>query len=206
MESKIWAHIFFCVMFFLCALILPPSNTLQQCNRELLDSFAGNSSLYFKRKIRRYILFTCRFYLHRDLTCGILNLTRELQNIYSRPGIGLRPITNELFTPWAAIDASWMDPPESKRAQCPEPIPGNLVLSPAPGEQFDLSVQLADQLLNYVFATVFMQVEGREEREVEALMQLNGLQYGIGDGYICRKGERKGRVEALMQLSDCNMG
>lgn len=101
--------------------------------------------------------------------------------IYSHPGIGLRPTTNELIAPWAAIDASWMNPPGSSREQCSEPNPGNLVLSPAPGEQFDLSIQLADQLLNYVSDTVYMLVEGKNGGEVETLMQLNGLQYGIGD-------------------------
>lgn len=75
--------------------------------------------------------------------------------------------------------------------QCSEPNPGNLILSPAPGEQFDLSVQLADQLLNYVYGTIFMVVEGREGGEVEALVQLNGLQYGIKDRYD--GGEREGR-------------
>lgn len=82
-----------------------------------------------------------------------------------------------------------MDPPGRLRAQCSEPNPGSLVLSPAPGEQFDLSIQLADQLLNFVSDTVYMLVEGRREGEAEALMQLNGLQYGIGDRYVGVCGE-----------------
>lgn len=35
---------------------------------------------------------------------------------------------------------------------------GNLLLSPAPGEMFDLTVQLADQLLNYITGTVYLEV------------------------------------------------
>ena len=27
---------------------------------------------------------------------------------------------------------------------------------------------------------------------MEALMQLSGLQYGVGDRYICKKGDRRG--------------
>ena len=73
-----------------------------------------------------------------------------------------------------------MNPPGESRQQCPEPDPGNLVLSPAPGEQFDISILLADQLLNYVSDTVFMQVEGKDDSSsVEALLQLNGLQFGV---------------------------
>ena len=89
---------------------------------------------------------------------------------------------DELIAPWAAIATDWMEPPRLERAQCPESDPGNLILSPAPGEQFDLTIQLADQLLNYVFDTIFVEMDFNFTGSPPgALVQFNGLQYGIGD-------------------------
>ena len=111
------------------------------------------------------------------MRCGLLNLTSELSFTYALPGTGLRPTIDKLIAPWSAIDTNYLKPPEVLRSQCPEPNPGNLVLSPAPGEQFDLTVQLADQLLNFVSDTVYVTVE----EPPGALIQLNGLQFGISE-------------------------
>lgn len=109
-------------------------------------------------------------------------MTEELRDIYGMPGIGLRPTTDNLVAPWASIDASWMNPPKEDRRQCPEPNPGNIYLSPSPGEEFDVSILLADQLLNYISDTVYMQVTELDNvHQIEALIQLNGLQYGVGE-------------------------
>ena len=128
--------------------------------------------------------FCFRFYRLSDLSCGISSFIRELRTIYDLPGSGLRPTSDTLIAPWASIDSSWMKPPEDDRKQCPEPNPGNLVISPAPGEQFDISILLADQLLNYVSATIYVKLEGIGGGFVSALLQLNGLQFGVGDRYI----------------------
>ena len=120
------------------------------------------------------------------MRCGLLSFADELDDIYSIPGTGLRPIVADLIAPWAAITADWTRPPEFERLQCPEPDPGNLVLSPAPGEEFDLTVQLANQLLNFAYDTVYLVVETPPDGPTPspapgALLQFNGLQYGIGD-------------------------
>ncbi len=114
------------------------------------------------------------------MRCGLLNFTNELATlIYSVPGTGLRPTVDRLIVPWAAIESSWQQPPGTKRSECPESDPGNILLSPAPGEQFDLTVQLADQLLNFVFDTVYLEVDPGESGVPGALLQFNGLQFGI---------------------------
>ncbi len=127
-----------------------------------------------------YSLSSClRFYLHPDMRCGLLNLTQELSNIYASPGIGLRPTIDKLIAPWAAIETTWMLPTGTWRSLCPESDPSRLVLSPAPGEEFDLTVQMGDQLLNYVFDRVYFVVENDSFPGV--LIHFNGLQYGIGE-------------------------
>jgi hypothetical protein len=113
------------------------------------------------------------------MRCGLLNLTTELSYIYGVPGTGIRPTVDKLIVPWAGIETTWQLPPQRNRKLCPEPDPGNLVLSPAPGEQFDLTIQLGDQLLNYVFDTIYFVVENNSYPGV--LVQFNGLQYGIGE-------------------------
>ena len=116
------------------------------------------------------------------MTCGLVELAKELDTTYSVPGTGLRPTIDKLITPWGAVGANSDLPPGQARSECPEPDPGNLVLSPAPGEQFDLTVQLADQILNYVFDTVFVLVDFSFTDAVPgALLQFNGLQFGVGD-------------------------
>ena len=125
--------------------------------------------------------FCCRFHHLGDLSCGISSFIGELQTIYDLPGSGLRPTLDTLIAPWASINSSWMNPPKDDRKMCPEPNPGNLVLSPAPGEQFDISILLADQLLNYVSATVYMSLEGIGGGFVSALLQLSGLQFAAED-------------------------
>ncbi len=113
------------------------------------------------------------------MRCGLLALTDELDTLYNIPGTGLRPSVNRLVVPWGSIVTNWMEPPTSRRAGCQEPNPSNLVLSPAPGEQFDLKIELSDQLLNYAYDTV--QVAVASDSNYEVLLQFNGLQYGIGD-------------------------
>ena len=65
---------------------------------------------------------------------------------------------DKLLAPWASLDGSWQQPPGTLRQMCKESNPGNVILSPAPGEQFDLTIQVADQLLNYISTTLYMQV------------------------------------------------
>ena len=65
--------------------------------------------------------------------------------------------------------------------QCVEPDPANLVLSPAPGEQFDLTIQLADQLLSYVSSIIYLEVLHDFESPPGVLIQLNGIQFAYND-------------------------
>ena len=74
------------------------------------------------------------------------------------PGVGLGPTTDRLFLPWSGIAGSWNS--DTIWTQCPEPEPAQLVLSPAPGEMFDLTVQVTDQLLTATSANVYLQVIG----------------------------------------------
>lgn len=60
-------------------------------------------------------------------------------------------------------------------------ISGALTLSPAPGEQFDITIQLADQLLNFITGTVFIEISHKIEVPPGALLQLNGIQYSYTD-------------------------
>ncbi len=56
------------------------------------------------------------------------------------------------------------------------------MLSPAPGEKFDLTIQLADQLLNLITSsTVFLEVDHRLGQSPGALIQLNGIQWAYND-------------------------
>ena len=128
-----------------------------------------------------FLLFP-RFYTHPDLQCALHNFDHELGRFYS-PGTGLRPTLDKLITPWAGIETSWMQEPGSLRLLCNESIPGNLYLSPAPGEQFDLTIQLADQLLSYVASTIYLEVEHEVDEPLGVLIQLNGIQYAYNDRY-----------------------
>lgn len=62
-------------------------------------------------------------------------------------------------------------------------IIGTLTLSPAPGEEFDLTIQLADQLLNFISGTVYLEVDHEPEVPPGVLLQLNGIQYAYTDRY-----------------------
>lgn len=93
---------------------------------------------------------------------------------------------DKLITPWAGIETSWTLAEGTQRQQCgeqgEEEVPGELHLAPAPGEQFDLTVQLADQLLNYVSATIYVEVEhAGVTTPPGVLIQLNGIQYSFTD-------------------------
>ena len=63
-------------------------------------------------------------------------------------------------------------------------IIGALTLSPAPGEEFDLTIQLADQLLNYISGSVYLEVDHEPEVPPGVLLQLNGIQYAYTDRYL----------------------
>ena len=73
-------------------------------------------------------------------------------------GQALRPTVGKLLAPWTSLDDSWMQPASTSRRECEEMDPGNLFLSPAPGEEFDLTIQVADQLLNFISSTIYVQV------------------------------------------------
>jgi hypothetical protein len=125
------------------------------------------------------------FYAHPGLSCSLKAQLREMDRLYG-PGAALRPTVDKMVTPWAGIEASWTLTPGTKRLQCSEDgregVPGQLYLSPAPGEQFDLTVQLADQLLNYVSATIYVEVEHESvTTPPDVLIQLNGIQYSYTD-------------------------
>lgn len=68
------------------------------------------------------------------------------------------PTVDKLLVPWTSLDGSWTQPVGELRQTCEEVNPGNLFLSPAPGEQFDLTIQVADQLLNYIGTNIYIQV------------------------------------------------
>lgn len=126
------------------------------------------------------LLFACRFFQLPSLQCGLSSLFHnDLSAIYT-PGTALRPPVSKLYTPWASIGASWTLAPGSIRSACQESNPGSLVLSPAPGEEFDITIQLADQLLNYVSSTIFLDVVHEAETPA-VLLQLNGIQYAYSD-------------------------
>ena len=63
-------------------------------------------------------------------------------------------------------------------------VTGSLTLSPAPGEKFDLTVQLADQLLNYITATIFLEIDHEPGVSPGALIQLNGIQWAYNDRLV----------------------
>ena len=126
-----------------------------------------------------------RFYTHPDLQCGLEAELSDLARHYG-PGAALKPTVDKLITPWAGIETSWTVELGTRRVQCAEmgkeSVPGDLHLVPAPGEQFDLTVQLADQLLNYVSSTIYLEVEHASVTTPPGvLIQLNGIQYPFND-------------------------
>lgn len=126
-----------------------------------------------------------RFYTHPGLHCSLTAQLSELDRHYG-PGTALRPTVDKLITPWAGIETTWTLAVGLRRRQCgeqgEEEAPGEMHLAPAPGEQFDLTVQLADQLLNYVSATIYVEVEHASVTTPPGvLIQLNGIQYSFND-------------------------
>lgn len=124
---------------------------------------------------------TYRVYLQPDLQCGLKSMDEQLQFVYNTPGTGFRPTMDKLIYPWAGIEASWTLTPDDTRQLCEEPDVANIYLSPAPGEQFDLTIQLADQFQNYISNTIYMELEHDLETPPGVLIQLNGLQYTYND-------------------------
>ena len=130
-------------------------------------------------------LCVCRFHAHPGLECSLTKELSEMSRYYG-PGAALMPTVDKLITPWAGIETSWTLTPGLQREQCGEQgeevVPGQIHLAPAPGEQFDLTVQLADQLLNYVSTSIYMEVEHASVTTPPGvLLQLNGIQYSFND-------------------------
>ena len=76
-------------------------------------------------------------------------------------GQALNPTVDKLLAPWTSLDGSWSQPAGPSRhdnCDAEEINPGNLFLSPAPGEEFDLTIQVADQLLNFISSNIYIQV------------------------------------------------
>lgn len=138
-----------------------------------------------------------------ELQCSLSQFIGE-QGRFIAPGSELHPPINRLILPWSGIDSSWQQTVSDLREDCFESVPGSLVLSPAPGEKFDLTIQLSDQLLNYVTQTVYIEVCIVEHLNVAAyyhstlllfkidhdplkppgvLIQLHGIQYAYTDRY-----------------------
>lgn len=154
-------------------------------------------------KCMQFILFS--FFSFNDLSklrCGIDEMIREFVP-YQGPGGGLHPTVDKLILPWAGISPlAWNMRPGKLRLACPESSPGKtgnknryhlslsfsfftgaLVLSPAPGEMFDITVQLSDQLLNYITGTIYIEIDHEPAQPPPVLIQLNGIQYSYTDRY-----------------------
>ena len=147
-----------------------------------------------------------------ELSCSVEAIISEInENFVPGHGM-FHPLAHQLILPWAEIGMSWMLEPGQRRLQCLEPNPGttsnlftdalmiiislcslelfiyfylflgSLLLSPAPGEKFDLTIQLADQLLNLIASsTVFLEVDHQQGQSPGALIQLNGIQWAYND-------------------------
>ena len=105
-----------------------------------------------------YEMYVCsfRFRNHTDLQCAYEEILNEIE---VRFGQALKPTVDKLLAPWTSLDGSWTQPPKAvRRQECVEVNPGNLFLSPAPGEEFDLTIQVADQLLNFISSNIYIQV------------------------------------------------
>jgi predicted outer membrane repeat protein len=116
-----------------------------------------------------------------QLVCGVEAIKQNELSLLAGPGGALTPPPNNLVLPWAGIGISWTANPGNERSQCIEQVPSNLILSPSPGEAFGLTIQLADQLLNFITGTVFIQVNSNGVEPPGVLLQLNGLQYAYTD-------------------------
>lgn len=60
-------------------------------------------------------------------------------------------------------------------------IKGSITLSPAPGEEFDLTIQLADELLNYNVETVYLEIDHMPGMSPGVLIQINGIQWAYNE-------------------------
>ena len=99
------------------------------------------------------VFVSLRFLEHPDLKCGLQRLTSAFPR-----GFGLFPTVHQLLRPWTGVDSAWDSEPSQFLKMCPEPVVSHILLSPASGEQFDITIQLLDQLLNLATATVTLQV------------------------------------------------
>ena len=72
-------------------------------------------------------------------------------------GKGLHITLDQLLYPWAGVDES-SEQFAGETDSCPEANIADLVLSPASGEEFDLTVQMFDQLLNIAVDTATLTV------------------------------------------------
>lgn len=102
-----------------------------------------------------YFKYFNRFRYHPDLQHAYEYILDEFQPAF---GQALKPTVDKLFTPWISLDGSWMQPAGTSRSTSEEVNPGNLLISPAPGEEFDLTIQVADQLLNFISGNIYIQV------------------------------------------------
>ena len=91
------------------------------------------------------------------MQCALRNTLTS--NFPFTPGYGLHPIVDHFIVPWAGIDRKWDDPVDSSVQACMEPNVSNILLSPAPGEQFDITIQVLDQMLNLAGSTASLKVQ-----------------------------------------------
>ena len=101
--------------------------------------------------VKLFLIF--RFLDHPNLKCGL----QKLASAFPR-GFGLFPTKDQLLRPWAGVDSAWNIESSQLLEMCPEPIVSHILLSPASGEQFDITIQLLDQMLNLATASVILQV------------------------------------------------
>ena len=94
------------------------------------------------------------FYTLPELQDGLQQVLSELDR-FSGPGAQLHPTVDKLILPWSGIETSWS---QASSLFDKTSNPGQLLLSPAPGEEFDLTIQMGDQLLNFITATVYVEV------------------------------------------------
>ena len=100
-----------------------------------------------------FVILILRFLEHPDLKCGLQRLTATFPR-----GFGLFPTMDQLLRPWAGVNSAWDHKSSQLLEMCPESTVSQILLSPASGEQFDITIQLLDQLLNLATASVTLQV------------------------------------------------
>ena len=100
-----------------------------------------------------FVILILRFLEHPDLKCGLQRLTATFPR-----GFGLFPTMDQLLRPWVGVNSAWDHKSSQLLEMCPESTVSQILLSPASGEQFDITIQLLDQLLNLATASVTLQV------------------------------------------------